>query len=138
VDDIVVKLAEKFEDFNISKPPLKHHLKNMCLTVKKPTFEAEARNAAHSKHKLRHLFRYPTHLCYTCTILVQLLKYSYKCRMINIYCLAFHLKTDFDTYKWLDFGLKTRSTSLSICLLMCFKTYFEPHSFILYQSKTVI
>lgn len=45
VDDIVVKLAEKFEDFSISKSQLNHHLKNnMCLTVKKPTFEAEARN----------------------------------------------------------------------------------------------
>jgi hypothetical protein len=46
VDDIIGKLTEKFEGFSISSSQLNHHLKNdLCLTIKKATFEAEARDS---------------------------------------------------------------------------------------------
>ncbi|KAG1448508.1 hypothetical protein G6F56_008922 [Rhizopus delemar] len=45
-DDIIEELTKQFEDFSISKPQLNHHLRNtMQITIKKPHFEAEARNS---------------------------------------------------------------------------------------------
>ncbi|KAG1140518.1 hypothetical protein G6F37_009010 [Rhizopus arrhizus] len=54
VSDIMERLTEKFEGFSISNSQLNHHLKNdLCLTMKKATFEAEARN---SKENLQQRF----------------------------------------------------------------------------------
>ncbi|KAG1440922.1 hypothetical protein G6F56_011711 [Rhizopus delemar] len=45
-DDITEELTKQFEDFSILKPQLNHHLRNtMRITIKKPHFEAEARNS---------------------------------------------------------------------------------------------
>lgn len=41
MSDIMERLTEKFGGFNISNSQLNHHLKNdLCLTMKKATFEA--------------------------------------------------------------------------------------------------
>ncbi|KAG1449524.1 hypothetical protein G6F56_008615 [Rhizopus delemar] len=54
VSDIMERLTEKFEGFSISNSRLNHNLKNdLCLTMKKVTFEAEARN---SKENLQQRF----------------------------------------------------------------------------------
>ncbi|RCH78152.1 hypothetical protein CU098_002169, partial [Rhizopus stolonifer] len=54
VSDIMERLTEKFEGFSISNSQLNHNLKNdLCLTMKKVTFEAEARN---SKENLQQRF----------------------------------------------------------------------------------
>jgi hypothetical protein len=45
MSDIMEKLTEKFEGFSIFNSQPNHHLKNdLCFTMKKATFEAEARN----------------------------------------------------------------------------------------------
>ncbi|CEI98954.1 hypothetical protein RMCBS344292_13049 [Rhizopus microsporus] len=45
-DDIIEELAKQFQDFPVSKPQFNHHLRNnMQITIKKPHFEAEARNS---------------------------------------------------------------------------------------------
>ncbi|KAG1441614.1 hypothetical protein G6F56_011398 [Rhizopus delemar] len=46
VSDIIEMLIVEFEGFSISNSQLNHHLKNdLCLTMKKATLEAEARNS---------------------------------------------------------------------------------------------
>jgi hypothetical protein len=46
VSDIMEMLIVEFEGFSISNSQLNHHLKNdLCLTMKKATLEAEARNS---------------------------------------------------------------------------------------------
>jgi hypothetical protein len=46
VNDIMEMLIVEFEGFSISNSQLNHHLKNdLCLTMKKVTLEAEARNS---------------------------------------------------------------------------------------------
>ncbi|KAI9025226.1 hypothetical protein CLU79DRAFT_803603 [Phycomyces nitens] len=46
VDDSVEKLVVRFDGFNISKYQLNHHMKNnLCMAIKKPTFEAKGRNS---------------------------------------------------------------------------------------------
>ncbi|KAI9004282.1 hypothetical protein CLU79DRAFT_806797 [Phycomyces nitens] len=46
VSDIMEMLIVEFEGFSISNSQLNHHLKNdLCLTMKKTTLEAEARNS---------------------------------------------------------------------------------------------
>ncbi|KAG1148813.1 hypothetical protein G6F37_003844 [Rhizopus arrhizus] len=45
-DNIIEKLTKQFQDFSISKSQLNHHLRSTVqITVKKPHFEAEARNS---------------------------------------------------------------------------------------------
>ncbi|KAG1092608.1 hypothetical protein G6F42_019158 [Rhizopus arrhizus] len=49
VSDIMEMLIVEFEGFSISNSQLNHHLKNdLCLTMKKATLEAEARNSPDS------------------------------------------------------------------------------------------
>lgn len=46
-EDIISELSKEFMGFSISKTQLNHHLRNNILvTVKKPTFELEARSSA--------------------------------------------------------------------------------------------
>lgn len=45
-EDIIGELSKEFIGFSISKTQLNHHLRNnMLVTIKKPTFEPEARNS---------------------------------------------------------------------------------------------
>lgn len=46
-EDIISELSKELMGFSISNTQLNHHLRNnMLVTIKKPTFEPEARNSA--------------------------------------------------------------------------------------------